>query len=301
MKKSILLVILLALVSFSSFAKNTALLIGIGEYRPEVTGWAPIHGNNDVDLLYGKLQDKGFDVTILKDSVATKENITSALAQLVENASKGDLIYVHFSGHGQLMEDYNGDEEEEIDQSFVCYDACISSDFTLDNQSYHGQNHLIDDEMFTYLSPLKEKVGDTGEIIVMFDSCYSGGADRGGLSSSNSEESPVEWVETTRGTNDAFLADDMAKQYLTGLPAPGEYNPGGGSLLVVSACESHRKNYECKDKASGVFYGSLTYCVSTLLDNDTPMSEWEEFFSQKKYRDLQIFRTTQRPVVMSHH
>lgn len=300
MRKIILTAIIGVVCILGLKAKNTALLIGIGDYNPEATGWNPIHGNNDVELLKGKLQSKGFEVYTLKDSQATKQNVTNALDNLVSTTGKGDIVYLHFSGHGQLVEDYNNDEQDEYDQSFICYDACFSPQYTIGSQNYRGQNHLVDDELFPYLNNLKKKVGKNGEVVVIFDSCYSGGADRGDMDDDPEEDSPVEWSKTTRGSNDEFRANRRAEDYLRKINKPGEYSTGGGEILVVSACESDKKNYECKDKHSGQFYGSLSYCVSKLLDKNVPMDQWEYYFSNKKYKEDKIFRPTQHPVVESH-
>lgn len=54
-------------------AKNQALLIGIGDYDKEKTGWSVIHGNNDVSLLSKKLKAKGFMISTLMS--ATRESI----------------------------------------------------------------------------------------------------------------------------------------------------------------------------------------------------------------------------------
>lgn len=280
--------------------KERALLIGIGNYDTDKTGWTPIHGNDDVELLRGRLESHGFDVTTLKDSLATKRNVTEAISQLAAETKDGDIIYLHFSGHGQLLEDFNGDEEEGVDQSFVCYDACFSPEFTAENSSYHGQNHLIDDELYSYINLLKNNVGNQGMVVVVFDSCYSGGAERGGLSEVPDENSPVEWVETTRGTNDQFAVDEITAQYLSELEAPADFSGEGGTVLVLSACESDMKNYECRDKESGNYYGSLSYCIATLLDNDKGMDQWEDFFKNREFRQLGIFRPRQKPVVQSY-
>ena len=150
-------------------AKNTALLVGIGNYNPANTGWSVIHGNNDVTLLESKLKAKGFKVDHLVDGRATKDNIKTALSKLVTSATNGDVIYLHFSGHGQLIEDMNNDEQEDLDQSFVCYDACFSPKYKVSGKDYRGQNHFIDDELFTYLNELKRKVGKKGIVMVIFD------------------------------------------------------------------------------------------------------------------------------------
>lgn len=290
----------LILGCLSGYAKNTALLIGIGNYNTNGTGWSVIHGNNDVSLLESKLKAKGFSVSHLTDNKATKRNIKSELSNLVAAATKGDVIYIHFSGHGQLFTDLNGDEKDNFDQSFVCYDACFSPKYKSGDKNYRGQNHLIDDELFPYLNKLKQKVGKSGNIIVVFDTCYSGGADRGSLEDEPDPDSEVEWVNNTRGDDVEFNADSSANAYLKTLKAPGQYAVGHGSITIISACERDKKNYECKDKRSGKKYGSLSYCIGKMLDSDIPLSQWGSYFQNKKYKSAGIFRPSQNPVVEIH-
>lgn len=282
------------------YSKNTALLIGIGNYNTKSTGWSIIHGNNDVELLESKLKTKGFSVSHLMDNKATKRNVKSALSNLVSTTNNGDLVYLHFSGHGQLFIDLNGDEKESFDQSFVCYDACFSPKFKIAGKNYQGQNHFIDDELFPYLDDLKRKVGKTGNVIVVFDTCYSGGADRGGLEDKQEPESDVEWVNDTRGDDVEFDADTSANAYLKTIKTPGQYTYGYGNITIISACESDKKNYECKDKRSGRKYGSLSFCIGKMLDSNIPMTQWGDYFQNQKYKSLGIFRPSQNPVVESH-
>ncbi len=281
-------------------AKNSALLIGIGNYNPATTGWPKIHGNNDVSLLEAKLKSKGFTVSHLTDANATKNNIKAALTKLVGAVSAGDIVYLHFSGHGQLVADMNNDEQEDFDQSFVCYDACFSPNYKVSGKSYRGQNHFIDDELFPFLNNLKRKVGKKGQVIVVFDTCYSGGADRGEQIEDPDPESDVEWSQTTRGTDDEFPVNSSAKKYLLSIKRPANYTSRGGNITIISACESDKRNYECKERHSGRKYGSLSYCIGKMLDRNVPMSQWGEYFRTQKYRTLRIFRLSQNPVVKIH-
>lgn len=301
MRKAILCILIFFAFSITNtFAKNTALLIGIGDYNTALTGWSVIHGNNDIKLLEKRLKERDFRVVKLIDNQATKSRIISALSSLVSGACPGDIIYIHFSGHGQLIKDLNDDEITTFDQTFVCYDACFSPRFKIDGESYMGQNHLIDDELFPYLNKLKKRVGINGEVYVVFDSCYSGGADRGDQNEEPYEDSEVEWITTSRGTDDKFNLDSKSRQYIQkNILKPGNYSPGG-KIIVISACKSDQKNYECKEKRSGRKYGSLSYCISKMLDENIPMSEWHDFFQNKKHSRYKIFRASQEPVVERH-
>lgn len=281
-------------------SKNVALLIGIGNYNSSLTGWNVIHGNNDVVLLEKKFKDKGFAISYLVDDKATKNNIKSSLSKLVTSATTGDSIYIHFSGHGQLIADMNQDENNGYDQSFVCFDACFSPYYKVRGCKYRGQNHLIDDELFPYLNNLKKKIGKKGYVIVVFDSCYSEGADRSARSETASPKCLVDWIGTVRGTNDALLIDSATEMYLRSIKKPDSYSSRGGSITIISACMSDKRNYECKERHSGRKYGSLSYCIAKMLDLKIPLSLWGDYFSSNKYRSLNIFRPSQSPMVEFH-
>lgn len=298
--KTLLITLIVVLGTLSLSAKNIALLVGIGNYNTRTTGWSVIHGNNDILLLDNKLKKHGFSVTSLTDKQATKAKVEKALNTLSSTVHAGDVVYLHFSGHGQLIEDMNNDEQEDFDQSFICYDACFSPKYKLSGASYRGQNHLVDDELFPYLNTIKQKVGKSGQVVVIFDTCYSGGADRGEMTDDPDPESEVEWVETTRGTEDEFQINLSAKTFLRNLKKPGNYTTGGGAITIISACKSDKKNYECKEKHSGRRYGSLSYCIGKMLDKNIPMSQWDNYFRTEKYKSLRIFRPSQNPVVETH-
>lgn len=298
--KWIIICALALCLGISLEAKNQALLIGIGNYNTVNTGWSVIHGNNDVSLLSKKLKAKGFKVSTLTDQDATKANVKKALSNLENSVTSGDIVYLHFSGHGQLIQDMNNDEQGDLDQSFVCYDACFSPNYKVGGKAYRGQNHLIDDELFPYINRIKSKVGSKGNVIVIFDSCYSGGADRGETTDDPDPDSEVDWIDTPRGTDDEFQVNKTAEAYLRTIAKPGIYNRSGGKVTIISACESDQKNYECKEKHSGRKYGSLSYCISKLLDKNIPMTQWADYFSSGKFRSLKIIRPSQTPAIETH-
>ena len=298
--KTLLITLTIVLGTLSLSAGKRALLVGIGAYNTRATGWPVIHGNNDALLLVGKLKRQGFSVISLTDKQATKTNVEQALKTLSSSVHAGDVVYLHFSGHGQLIADMNSDEQEDFDQSFICYDACFSPKYKLSGTPYYGQNHLIDDELFPYLNTIKKKVGKAGRVMVIFDTCYSGGADRGGMTDEPDPESEVEWVETTRGTEDEFQINRSAETFLRNLKRPGNYTAEGGAITIISACESDKKNYECREKHSGRRYGSLSYCIGKMLDKNIPMSQWYNYFKTGKYKSLKIFRLSQSPVIEMH-
>jgi hypothetical protein len=95
-----------------------AVLIGINRYR--IPG-ADLRGCvNDVKNMQSVLTRsygfKGDDITVLTDFAATKKGIESAIRKLVQGGRKGDVLLVHFSGHGSNVPDDDGDEADDRDE-----------------------------------------------------------------------------------------------------------------------------------------------------------------------------------------
>ena len=95
-----------------------AVLIGINKYR--VPG-ADLRGCvNDVRNLQGVLTTYyGFaakDIVTLTDYAATKTAMEKAIAKLISGAKKGDVLLLHYSGHGSNVPDDDGDEADKRDE-----------------------------------------------------------------------------------------------------------------------------------------------------------------------------------------
>ncbi|KAI3633989.1 hypothetical protein MIR68_007593 [Amoeboaphelidium protococcarum] len=90
--------------------------------------------------------------------VPTRQNIINALRWLVGGAQPGDSLFFHFSGHGGLVKDQNGDEASG-------YDSCI---YPVD---YTKAGPIVDDELHaTCVARLPAGV----RLTVICDSCHSG-------------------------------------------------------------------------------------------------------------------------------
>jgi len=247
--------IIVALLSFhfSGYAgEKQALIIAISQY-PKHSGWNNIHTDNDVKILTSALEKKGFpdrNITVLKDSLATKKRVVAAFLSLQKKVKAGDFVFIHFSCHGQQMEDDNGDEPDGLDESIVCYDA-----EKLYSDEYKGENHLRDDQIDSLLTPIRKKLGETGNLIVSFDACHSESATRG-----DDNDSIV-----IRGTSVIFSRNAGYQKKPGNIPKPPlRQEKGMSPITELAACKSNQDNYECKigDK----YYGSLTYALCTVWD-----------------------------------
>jgi hypothetical protein len=241
--------ILLLLVSFqfivSTKAINRALIIGIGEYSVE-SGWNVINGDDDIVIINELLLQNGFNskhINIISNSKATYQNIIKAIDDLITVSSKNDVVYIHFSGHGQLITDVSGDEESGFDEAWIPYDAYKSYSEGI----YEGHNHLVDDELNTKLHALRDKVGASGKIIVIADACHSGGGSR-------DEEDVI-----LRGTKHSFIIPNKHVFFKSNKTEDWVY---------ISACKSYQFNQQCLSHP----YGSLSYAIYLLRDDISLLS-----------------------------
>ena len=266
-----LLTVILFLSLTAQAQKKMALVVGIGNY-PQESGWCTIHGDNDIPIVVEMLEQNGFgkdDIQILKNEKATKQAIMQAVGGLIQKANEGDVVYIHFSGHGQQITDLDGDEPDGYDEAWIPYDACQK----YNTNSYVGQNHIIDDELFDLLTTLRAKVGGNGKIVVVSDACHSGSGSRGD-----------EDVDVVRGVQDKFELPptrnvSVAKREST-------------AWLFVSACKAYQNNFEHRD-AQGNYHGMLSYL---LWENRAVMRDatWQEVMATIDNRMLYLAKYPQQ-------
>ena len=170
-----------------------ALVIGIGQQEDKA--WGKINGDKDVayvaEMLKGAMY-KDENITRLVNRQATKVGIIGAFKRMVASCRQGDMVYIHYSGHGQQMTDVHNDERDGLDECWIPYDACRKASAT-----YHGEKHLTDDELNVYLNAIRNKIGAKGKLLVVIDACHSGDGTRG------------EDDEIVRGVEDTLVVDSQ--------------------------------------------------------------------------------------------
>ena len=264
----IAIVALLVGVQTMNAETRRALLVGISDYgnaMEDPNKWANISGANDVLLLSPLFSEHGYIVTSLVDSMATHANITNALMELAKDAKKGDVVYIHFSMHGQPFEDLNGDEEDGWDEALIPVDA----EMLYAEGVYEGKNHLLDDELEVYFNDIRSKLGSEGQLYVILDACHSGTGVRGD-------------DEHIRGTREGFTRSgkdytpDRTKEdndYFTISTAKGQ-----SPITVLEACRSYQVNKEIRDVETNTWYGSLSFYIAQSMKDDKTVGtdEWIE-------------------------
>ena len=137
-----LFMVMLPFIGYSQGKR--AFMVGISNYslnQVDGKGWNDIHGENDVKLLVPTLKKQGFSIQKLCNREATAKNIRKSFISFSEKCKSGDIVYLHFSCHGQPFEDYDGDESDGWDEALVPFDALKE----YQQGKYIGENHITDD------------------------------------------------------------------------------------------------------------------------------------------------------------
>lgn len=158
-----------------------ALLIGINDYSasrlattpPEAVatrGWSNLDGAvNDVHLMRDVLVSVyGFrttDIVTLTDQQATRGAILRTIEQhLVRPASRGDVVFFFFSGHGSQVVNSRSSEVDRLDESLVPADSRLGAADIRDKELLAAFNRILD---------------RAARLTVVIDSCHSGSGARG--------------------------------------------------------------------------------------------------------------------------
>ena len=275
-KKLFILIAAIIAISVSAQTKR-ALVIGISDYPINGTdSWEVIHGANDAELIVPILQGQGFETTKICNEAATAEKIRKALNALIESCSAGDIVYLHFSCHGQPFEDLNGDEGEKDgwDESIVPYDA----QKVFKKGKYKGQNHIIDDELDTYFQKIRKRIGESGFVCVVVDACHAGGSSRGGNDLENGDDDVF-----VRGTDKVFSLSGN-RDFSPNPDKKGYFEiqeeSGLAHIAILEACKSYESNYEIKD--NGIYYGPLSFYVCKVLKKEKLLCSIDWILKVKK-------------------
>lgn len=265
---TIILALLCVTAYTSLYAQNKrALIIAVGDYDYATTKWRPISSAQDVPLIKTALIAQGFkdsDIKLLQDKNADKAGIVKAFEALAASTKPGDVVFVHFSGHGQQIEDDNGDEIDGFDEALIPVNA--RQFFRKD--VYEGENHLRDDEFGTYLNNIREKAGANGNVMVVVDACHSGTSTRG--------------EAKTRGTSEVFVSPDFKPSgNSTASDKYGLYieKPNMAPMACFYGASAHQLNYEYKVNDT-TYVGSLSYAFSKAFSEATPSTTYKGLFDR---------------------
>ena len=242
------LLLLLALTfSLNVMAEKYAIIIAVGDY-PAKTGWSSISSANDVPLIKNTLMKQDFkteNITVLSNAEATRAGILSAIEDLQSRVKPGDIVVIHYSGHGQQIFDNNGDEIDDLDEAIVPYDALVRY-----TSNYKGENHIRDDELANIFAHFRNALGKNGQLLVLLDSCHSGSATRGGKARGGEAKFiPPNWTPTSEKSTPG-----------SGLVEKITVKNDAAPFVMLSGASANELNYEYEG------YGSLSFAFSKAMN-----------------------------------
>ena len=139
-------------------SQRRALCIGIDAYagRNRLGGCV-----NDTKKWSKFFTDRKFQVTVLTDQQATFDGIVTAIKTLIDSAVSGDIVAIHYSGHGTRVPDTSKEEVDGQDEALVPID-------------FGTKGFIVDD----LIGPLIDRAKPGVAVHAFFDCCHSGGGTR---------------------------------------------------------------------------------------------------------------------------
>ena len=257
-----------------------ALIVAIGDY-PSNTDWSDISSINDIPIIKEALTRQGFtDFSIIQNEGATKEGIMNALNNLASSCVKGDVVAVHFSSHGQQIEDNNGDELDGLDEAIVCYGAPAYY-----IKDYKGEKHLRDEELGHKLDSIRSIIGKNGDLIVFMDACHSGTGTRG-TEKVRGGIGPL--ISPNSSLSSSSGGDESLSMFEQSSASRGESNMS--PMVVISASRAEEVNYEYNG------YGSLSFAVRKSMENLQSNITYRSYFAHL-LKEMNVVASRQTPAL----
>jgi hypothetical protein len=242
-------------------------VVNVAHYLRTVLGYAP--------GAIGVLTDGNRGSTFPASVAPTRQNILAGMAALVAGMVAGDEAVFHFSGHGTLVRDTNGDEVTGLD-SCLCpldYNAPASA----------GGGVITDDELRALLV---NRVPRGARLYVILDCCHNGtGCDMRYKYEDFSVLLRPTPVPVWRTQQKAF--------------ANGKYAVTAGEVYMISGCRDEQTSADAY--INNAFAGALTYAVFAILranQANIRAYSWSSLLRDVRHF-MRVNRYTQVPQVMT--
>jgi hypothetical protein len=196
----------------------------------------------------------------------TKKNILAGITWLTTRVKAGDVLYVHYSGHGGTLPSKDPGEDFHVDSTWVPVD-------------YTTAGFIVDNDLRVRLAT---KIPAGATLWVTSDSCHSGSvldlrfgfADASFVRSTAVDIPDAEiWSPTLSLPNgkDIKLFDSSKLVTASTVTEDVHYTPTVGTVILVSGCKDLQTSADAFEDNS--FQGALTWAFfSCLLQNkNTPL------------------------------
>jgi hypothetical protein len=206
-------------------------VVNVATYLRTVLGYAP----GAITMLTDGNRGSVFPASV----APTRQNILAGLSALVAGMVAGDEAVFHYSGHGTLVRDRNGDEASGMD-------SCICP---LD---YAGSGVITDDEIRALLV---NRVPRGARLYVILDCCHNGtGCDI-----------RYKYEDFSVLLRPPSAADRTGAVWRTQQKAfvQGKYTETAGEVFMISGCRDEQTSADAY--INNAFAGALTYAIFAIL------------------------------------
>jgi hypothetical protein len=295
MKKIITLFAFIVLCNLLFAQNKYAIIVALSKYNED---WETLSSENDLKLVNETLINKGFNQKNIKKLVnefATSANLDLTFDSLIKIIQPNDIVYFHFSGHGQQVADIKpikrknilipNDEIDRLDEALVMYNAPKNW-----SEGYEYEEHYVDDQLNSKFDLIREKLEKKGQLIVVIDACHSGTIARGEKKSKSRGTSivcaPSDWnSKSDTLTNLDYVSGE---QKLTN-------NNNKASLFCFYGCKSNQTNNEYYPPNNRESYGSLSWFLCQSLNKSNDNLSYNNLFLEIKKSMFSIYKNEQTP------
>jgi len=215
--------------------KKTALLFAINNYPGSVND---LNGciNDQMDVTTKLNQDfPGFVIKQFRDSEVTRYKFMTEIENAIALLHSGDVLLIHYSGHGTQVFDEDGDEVDKYDEAVYLYDQPV-----------------IDDDLGYALT----SIPNGATVLLIFDSCFSGTINR-------------EFKENAEDIKNRFVPlPGKAIRHTKKI----RFDKEEMKWIVFSGCGEHQTSADAY--INGKYHGAFTYYAIRTLTPGITYREW---------------------------
>ena len=220
----------------SEYGKYYAIVIGIDNYpsplRPLMT--AVRDARSVADVLN---KNYSFQVKLLLNQDATRVNILNAINQFRDTLNENDSLLIYYAGHGY--------SDHAADKAYW---------LPVDADSIYSSNRIIADELTTDV-----RVQNARHVLIISDSCYSGGLSR-------DADSPTQSAGRTVFLNRMLKSRSRTLMASGGDEPVSDSGTDGHSVFAYAVLRALEQSSQPVFTASDLFYGSVRQQVAGKSD-----------------------------------
>eukprot|EP00928_Gymnodinium_smaydae_P001600 TRINITY_DN10580_c0_g1_i1.p1 TRINITY_DN10580_c0_g1~~TRINITY_DN10580_c0_g1_i1.p1 ORF type:complete len:336 (-),score=55.49 TRINITY_DN10580_c0_g1_i1:179-1186(-) len=136
------------------------LIIGLDYLETPVPLTCSLDANNMLDLA----QACGIiDVNVMRNTQCTRDAVKAKIQEVGSRCQADEYFVLYFAGHGERVEDEDGDEDDGFDEAMVLVDE--------QGQFQIPETFLTDDVLATTIT---ESISSDVRILIIMDCCHSG-------------------------------------------------------------------------------------------------------------------------------